>query len=496
MNIKMQKNHIEHTKNKDNLNSEVNEYSLMRVIAIILVVIGHSAYLKMGGVDYSSILGDIKLTQVSQIDEYIVGVIYKFHMPLFFAISGAVYYLQSVRRNRYTTLDELIFSKSRRLLIPYLLAGMFFVIPIKFISHYYSIDYLSNAIFYEMLQGIGHLWFLLALFWIFICFYILERYIFPRNKYIFYMIIFGTYFFSDFFDIIGIPGLVKNYNYLLFFYLGYFFESIREKYKRYALKFPIIFTCVLIILEEFSYNLKISVTFSYLVLLLQLIVQISLILATYNISFLLLKYSRISFSKLYNILRKYSFDIYIFHDPLNYLFLYFVSGFIITILRKHISESEGIAFFVIVILRILCNIIVSIGICIIAGKLKQHIRSKKKILYISGMIFMLAFGNVVYNKYNNIKVTNKIYSPEILSLANLTDDTWTNGVSNGDRILLIPNNGFSRDSVKNGKKIKSNDVIKRIKNIKIIDNLWIHIELEDRDGIENFQYPNAIDVIK
>lgn len=161
--------------NSDMTQNQINEYNLMKVIATVLVVVGHSLYISFGGVNYSFVLGEILKSRVGQIMEIIAGIIYIFHMPLFFAVSGAVYYVQKNYYHNYNNLDEIILKKTKRLLIPYILSGILYVIPIKVISRYYAINYVHKAVFYEMLNGIGHLWFLIALFWFFIIFYVLDK---------------------------------------------------------------------------------------------------------------------------------------------------------------------------------------------------------------------------------------------------------------------------------------------------------------------------------
>ena len=73
----------------DNLNKKrVDEYDLLRVIATVLVVIGHSCYLIMGGVRYE-VQTDVSWVYDSnlfRIVRFISGWAYGFHMPLFFPV--------------------------------------------------------------------------------------------------------------------------------------------------------------------------------------------------------------------------------------------------------------------------------------------------------------------------------------------------------------------------------------------------------------------------
>lgn len=476
---------------------QVNEYNLMKVIAIILVVIGHSTYLKISGVDYSEFFGQTLQVSFGKNIQTVVNIIYIFHMALFFAVSGSVYYIQKNKLNKYKNAKELIINKMKRLMIPYILVGILYVIPIKLISRFYSTNYVPNAIFYDMMNGIGHLWFLFALFWIFILFYVLEKYIYNNNKYVFWVIILITYFFSDIIYDFMPNGLKSHVQYVIFFCIGYFFEIIREKYNNS--KYMAFNTVILSVIVYVLYYVQKNINFKYSQLLILLLVKILLILIVYNISYLLNKYLKISKFKLYQNLYKYNFDIYLFHDPLNYLILYVASLILIKIQSQNLIKTQLFSFFIIFILRFVINILICILIAVILNKFKQYKKLKQNLLYCCGLIFILAFGVVVYDNYNDIHRTNEIYAPRLetdLTTTNLTDENWKNGVSKTTNILLFENNEVNINILKNAKSLKHNNIIKRVQNMKEIDTSWIYLELDNSENIEQFGYPNKIKVLK
>ena len=69
-------------------------YDWVRLIATILVIIGHSTYYyimtQYGGCDYTAFTLP-KLSNFYRMAEYMVSIIYLFHMPLYMALSGALY---------------------------------------------------------------------------------------------------------------------------------------------------------------------------------------------------------------------------------------------------------------------------------------------------------------------------------------------------------------------------------------------------------------------
>lgn len=154
-----------------NLNQEerkINQYDILRVIATFLVVVGHGSYLKiqtaLGGVDY------LLPTEVSEayngillsFTRSLVGPIYKFHMPLFFILSGLVYCYGKKQKN----FDEFTIAKVKSLLYPFFIFGLLFMIPIKTIGSFYDYNEITNIVrsFLSGGEG-GHLWFLPAMFW-------------------------------------------------------------------------------------------------------------------------------------------------------------------------------------------------------------------------------------------------------------------------------------------------------------------------------------------
>lgn len=116
----------------------IKEYDHVRVIATMLVVMGHCTYLKIatdfGGCDYSYYFDSNNI--ISRLLVALNSLIYAFHMPLFMALSGALFY-RNIRAGDYRNLKQLIAIKSKRLLLPFVVVSLFYSIPLKYISGYY-----------------------------------------------------------------------------------------------------------------------------------------------------------------------------------------------------------------------------------------------------------------------------------------------------------------------------------------------------------------------
>lgn len=120
-------------------------------IAIILVVIGHAVP------DATTHMG-IQSEGLAILNR----LIYSFHMPLFFLISG--YFVNTLAENQSRV--SAIWKKFQRLMVPYIFVGLCYA-PCKLLLSQFANDpfHLSNL--WKMVIGVnpdGELWFLYSLF--------------------------------------------------------------------------------------------------------------------------------------------------------------------------------------------------------------------------------------------------------------------------------------------------------------------------------------------
>lgn len=134
----------------------------IRAIAILLVVIGHSIII------YSSSWGLYKSSNNCAFFDYCKAFINIIQMPIFFAVSGFLFAF-SVDRKQFMSIVK---DKANRLLIPYIFFAFLWLLPIRLIVNYpgYSGKSLVTIVVRYLLYGSdnGHLWYLIALFWIFV----------------------------------------------------------------------------------------------------------------------------------------------------------------------------------------------------------------------------------------------------------------------------------------------------------------------------------------
>ena len=340
---------------------ERNEtYDWLRLFATILVVIGHSMYLNIqtsyGGITYQ-VPDDVSIAYFSfpfYFCRKIGDWAYEFHMPLFFALSGAVLAFKPI--GKFTTFCK---KKVRRLLVPYVICGYFFMLPIKLLAGFYTVEGAKNA-YRWFLMGIdsGHLWFLLALFWCMIVFVIicklLERIGLSGNVII--LIIAGGIQLIN--GKITIPywGVQNGLAHIFWFAIGYAYEDISKKYRGNSRRIAFIFLLVTIIeiidgrWGVLNPNLK----------------TIFGIIWMYLLSFLCSKFiPKLCKTKIWKLTINNLFYIYLFHDPLEYI--------IIKIFLDNGYLCYAIGCYIYIFLRTIGVFAVSITL----GELLRHLLSGK-----------------------------------------------------------------------------------------------------------------------
>lgn len=366
-----EKNTSEH---KTNLRHNIPEYDMLRVVLTLLVITGHSTYYRImtpyGGCDYTAYTLPNRST-VYHLASMLVTLIYMFHMPLYMALSGALYRVKISVQGGYASYKHLVVDKAKKLLIPFIVVTLFYSVPLKYISGYYS-D--SNNILRDifigqvLIQGNTHLWFLPTLFMIFITVYSIEKNVKVSWK----LVLFVLFVVSFISPIIHIEFLMKVMQYLFWFYFGYCFEIIREHENIKVLNMPLIFiVCIIIFLISALLSKVIpensgTVVYSVIERTLSFIAAISGCACIYIFSFILIKYERQK--GLFKIIRDNSFGLYLYSDTWNYIVMNIAVG-----LFGHTVFITNIGATLFVFCRIIFTFIVAFAVSMLLKKLKIKI---------------------------------------------------------------------------------------------------------------------------
>lgn len=300
---------------------------LFRALAILLVILGHSIIL------YDPTWG-IYTTEVKA--SYFVilkKVINQIQMPLFFSISGYLFYYSSCKKYKF-----LLFIKNKvlRLLVPYIFIAFFYMDPIKILLGVPG--YTSNGIASLLKQQImftnnGHLWFLPCLFFIFLFISIILKYLNNRiTCLVFLALLIGLNLTSNRLPNILSLNLVSQY--AAYFYIGYIGNrfTLHKNIRPLYWGFIVLLFCLTLI--QPMDNLR----------------PIGILVCLYFLYQIPFGYK----SSIINEISKNSYGLYLFHSPLVYItYTYFRDISPIFVLLINMIIMGSIAYILTYVIRIL-----------------------------------------------------------------------------------------------------------------------------------------------
>lgn len=302
---------------------KVVSYDVLRVITTLLVIVSHGHYHALitpyGGIDYDAlIVGGHGAWKVLEI---ISGYINLFTMPTFMALGGALF-LRSMRKGRYPTLKALAVDKAKRLLIPFLVVTLLYSFPLKLATGYFrqSGSVLKDLLLGQILvQGNTHLWYLPAMFVDFLICYALERYVkLPRLLKLALLAVVSVVVWADKSAVLLVAYPLR---FAVWFYAGYCFEEVREKLRGGFGKAILGALVTVLIYVVMRWGLPPS----RLALLADLVLRRLLLpaVAAWTLYFLSCGLSDLGMARtrIYGLLSRNSFGMYLYSDPMNYVVL-------------------------------------------------------------------------------------------------------------------------------------------------------------------------------
>lgn len=313
--------------------THVDWIDFLKVIATLLVIIGHCTYYNIqspyGGINLLD--NNCGASLSSKLINYLIGFIYTFHMPLFMAISGMCFFLSQQKRKQ--SFPYLVKSKWKRLLIPFLGVSIFYSIPLKWLSGYWdnSANTLHDMLLGQLfLLGNTHLWYVFSLFWIFIIFYFIESFNLFKHKWIWGLLLLlswlGRYMEASG---MGFLGFAPTMEHLLYFSVGFYAFNWINKNEVRSVRFYLsslagLFIFYLIFVKCQPLFPQATSAAKYPVItLLALLGGSNIIGLSKRLSKKMRSY------KFITLLKNNTYELYLYSDPLNYVLIaclpYFVS---------------------------------------------------------------------------------------------------------------------------------------------------------------------------
>lgn len=216
------------------MGKRLSQIGNIRALAIFLVVLGHSIILYSSGWDlYETTVSVPWLDGLKQILDII-------QMPLFFSLSGYLFVFTHWKKRG---MMHLLKNKALRLLVPYFAVAVCFLLPVRVVIGFPSYQGMGIGDFVLKLltaSDVGHLWFLPALFCVFllseIILTIAEKIPGIRKYPAVALCVVAFALYLEGYRIgFGYPPLLSAFNYLIWFSFGYLLNvyqaSLRKVYR-------------------------------------------------------------------------------------------------------------------------------------------------------------------------------------------------------------------------------------------------------------------------
>lgn len=306
------------------LKGHVLLYDRIRILATLLVIIGHFTSLSMNEDNLFgalSVRGDLWMPKALELVRQFV---YTFHMPLFVMLSGALFACSKTTLNK-----KFIVHRAKRLLLPFLIVVAFVMVPVRFLIDYYPGSRSALTIVLDILlcRDINYLWYLPMLFCVTVifCFLRYKTQLLKKHSIVMLCVFAAVSAVSAQFSMLPF-ALNRTMEFLLWFYLGMILEQKRDRLTgiRYQGWGGIIALVLLIILLVV---LNLTPSNSEAITLWDLCIWGTRKLATLFCSFLgcaasillCASMGRKSITRPMQAVLKNSFGIYLFHVPIGYL---------------------------------------------------------------------------------------------------------------------------------------------------------------------------------
>ena len=287
-------------------------YDLIKTVTTVLVVLAHVAVMYTPS-------GAIRIQGESAFLAQMSNYIYSFHMPLFVMLSGCVYGW-CINRGKYAHPIAFLKNKAKKLLIPYLAFGVLWVAPVMCLLKL-TADGFLRYVWTGILLSLNarHLWYLVALFWIFGIFMFLRPAILRGTGGLVMagVLTVGMYLISG-----RVPWTLQMrqvFSYAMFFWLGIAVDRYYDRLEQLARRvWPAAFLLPLVLLAKPVFNINRLTDCGYK------LVGIAMMLLLGWLT--LRRFPEIPDHRAYRCLNRNAFGIYLFHPMIIYVLFTVTNG--------------------------------------------------------------------------------------------------------------------------------------------------------------------------
>ncbi len=220
------------------MKERLHEIDLLRPIVIFLLVVVHSFTMYWGMWSLPEGIGECRPYY------WIAKLSYSCMLETFTFISGYLFALSAEHKTIF--FRDVVIKKSKRLIIPSIIFSFLYLIFIMNERNVFSTTFL-----YNLINGVGHMWYLPMLFWCFAITVVLRK--LPMKE----EVKLAGLFLATSLSLLPLPLQLGSACYFLFFfYLGTYFFRKRDYIKQHSFIKPmmIFFTAIILIYVFFKKN--------------------------------------------------------------------------------------------------------------------------------------------------------------------------------------------------------------------------------------------------
>ena len=255
----------------------------------------------------------------SKVLEVLCAFLNTFHIYVFAFVSGYLFRYLKFEKKRYNSLLKGSVHRAKRLLIPYVIVSIVWVIP--FSVYYFKTSFIDVLKKFGLAMAPNQLWFLVMIFVVFVVFYALSDFFEKYNAFVGFVVAVGIYCIATIASLVlpNVFQVLTALKYLFYYFLGYSFRKYKENIFYKVPWFAYLLVHISLFALYFFITSEKEGTFFKLVN-----ISIYPIICTFGVLNVVVGLSKFNYEKLqqtafFKILSKHNFVMYMLHQQLIYI---------------------------------------------------------------------------------------------------------------------------------------------------------------------------------
>ena len=253
-----------------------------------------------------------------------------FHIYVFTFVSGYLFYFLKYEKERYKSFVKDTVDRAKRLLIPYVVTSVFWVIP--FYAFFFDTSVKNVVWKFVFATSPNQLWFLVMIFVVFVLFYLVSDLFLKCNFFLGFVISVGIYIVATIGAVL-VPNVFQIWTagkYIFFYYMGFAFRRYKDN-----VFYKVPWICYLV-----SHVALLAFGFFYLPEksgIVSKLASIAISPVTSTVGMLMVviglskfKYERLKNCTVFKLLSKHNFFMYLVHQQIIYCVISLLNGRVLT----------------------------------------------------------------------------------------------------------------------------------------------------------------------